>query len=812
MYGPRLQIHPHISPYDFEADTSSQKQHQVLHQPESSNKLPYSATPKHVNCCVCYEPGDTSNLIYGTETPTDVIFNISAEESSGLPANSGIYPSKVTDGSRGVLEIPGTGNQPILPTVEDLNPSKWWSYSPKLATSSLYSFIPEALPNEGDHVPIETEKLVILIIKITPRFKGLTPPQTTAFKTSFILRGVTFLLPKSDPSADERVVPSRNARFDLMWQPSSPGGHTSVRTTQPTIRPAIIATFEEDEINFDLKDQTLTLVFILSRLPPLGAQARLVVTQQGIDKPFKRTLELPSDPDHGPDGRGYRYSFKTEIPFNGFKYFIPQEMRLAIVDPDIGRILGPDSAPFVFPQVPRREELRGSCSFYWGHDRHVSVIWSPLNPVHVTVTRKFAFISRLQGSSKPDTLYVVSEDKEGIVRVWEPELKHYGSESLGLTIKVTITIEHSRIQGTVAEWVAELTTMPTVDENKMSVTTSLKAPGPAPPRDNRRLAGIQWCASEGTANEEAGPNIPESKPDLTGAGALAVVQMHQNRRFAIIWIGNDGSVNLWSRNDEGMGPENRDYGIIAPPGSASTLGGGCLAACGEVSIKEPLPRRNPVIWWLGPRGEIFGRRVILETGQWIDVGEGASAPAGSVDISPSLTRPAQMATAWMYDSRKEDEAAYLFWVKSNGDIMGTCSYTPTRQTDPRVSKTAVAYRNVGAAPGTSLTAFIGNGTSPMDARPYLLWVSADGSLCLGSARDFNWMFYGSSWEPIIKISEPGCANPLSDLCLLGHSSSIAAAVVWVNNDRKLQLAWTKSIAGPWGRNEWPPWGWKELEL
>ncbi|RSL84319.1 hypothetical protein CEP52_016466 [Fusarium oligoseptatum] len=171
-----------------------------------------------------------------------------------------------------------------------------------------------------------------------------------------------------------------------------------------------------------------------------------------------------------------------------------------------------------------------------------------------------------------------------------------------------------------------------------------------------------------------------------------------------------------------------------------------------------------------------------------------------------------MATAWMYDSRKEDEAAYLFWVNSNGDTMGTCSYTPARESDPRVSKTAVAYRNAGAAPSTSLTAFIGSGTGPMDAMPYLLWVSTDVSLCLGSARDVNWIFYGSSWEPIIKISEPGCANPLSDLCLLGHSSSTAAAVVWVKNYRKLQLAWTKSIAGPWGRNEWSPWGWKELEM
>ncbi|UPK91054.1 hypothetical protein LCI18_001989 [Fusarium solani-melongenae] len=855
--GPRVQVRPPIYPYDFEAKSNIQKKPQTLHELESSNTLPYSATPLHVNCCLCYEPGKTGNMIYAPETPTDLIFNISAEESSGLPAevelripvalSSGIYPPGVKDGSRGVLVIPGTGNQPITPTLEDLSPSEWWSFDHKLATSSLYSFLSEALPDEGDSIPIETGKLIMLIIKIKPRFEGLVTPQTMSFKTSFLLRGVTFLLPKPkpDPSADWPTGPSRDARFDLLWRPSSPGGQTTVRTTQLTIRPATIVILGDNEINFDLNKQNLSLVFILSRLPPSGAQARLLVTRQGVGKPFKETFELPKDPKPDPDGRGYLYSYDKIISKLG--YFVPRETRLTIVTPDNGRMLGPDSAPFVFPQVPDRDDLQGSCSLYWGSDRHVSIIWPPLNAAHVPVKHKIALINRLQGSSKPELSRGPIDKEKEIVRFKAEEVQDYQNEGSGLTIKVTITVDTIPIHGTVVEWVANLTTVPTVqegvEEHGMPVTTSLQNPGPALPvptsrfpsmrfwsesgtagfktdmwywRDGRRLAGIRWNASEATANEEAGPNIPQSKPDLTGAGALAVIQMHQDQRFKIVWIGNDGSVNLWSRENEGMGPENWTYSVLAPPGSASTLGGGCLAACGEVPVKQARPRRNPVIWWLGPRGEIFGRRAVPEgpnSEQWVDVEPGASLPAGSVDVTSSLARPAQMTTTWMYDSRKEDEAAYLFWVRSNGDLMGTCSYTPSRETNPPLTGTAIAYRNVGAAPGTSVTAFIGNGTGsngPMNAKAYVLWVSTDGSLCLGSTGDVNWVFYGSSWDPIIRIASPGCANPLSDICLLGHSSNTAVAVAWVDPGRRLQLAWAKSIPGAFGRNEWSPWGWKEL--
>lgn len=849
--GPRRQTRPTISAYDFKAKREIQEESQTLHELESSNTTPYSATPLNVNCCLCYEPGNTSNIVYAPETPTDLIFNISAKESSGLPAEvelripvalgSGIYPPGVKDGSRGVLVIPGTGPQPIKPTLEDLTPNEWWSFDHNLTTSSLHSLIPESLPDEGEPVPMEAGKLAMLIIKIKPRFEGLGAPQAASFKTSFILRGVTFLLPmpKRDTTADWPVGPSRNARFDLLWTPSSPGGKTTVRTTELTIRPAVTPILEDREIKFDLDTQTLKLVFFLSREPPAGAQVRLLVTRQEAGKPFKETFDLPKS-EKDSDGRGLRY--ETDKLISKLGHFVARETRLTIVAPDSGRVLGPDSAPVVFSQVPSREDLQGSTSYYWGRDEHISIIWKPLNAAHVALKHEISIISRLD-SSKTPLIDSPSNDEKEIVRFKGDALTDFGNPRVGLTVKVTITVQNANnpIHGTVAEWVADLTTMPTTDEDHGMVVKNL---GTAPPfsasrfpsmrfwsesgtagfktdmwywRDGKRLAGIRWNASEGTAYEEAGPNVPQSKPDLTAAGALAVVQMHQDQRFKIVWIGNDGSVNLWSRENEGMGPENWTYSVLAPPGSASTLGGGCLAACGEVPVKDPRPRRNPVIWWIGPRGEIFGRRAVPDgpnSEQWVDVEPGASLPAGSVDVTSSLKRPAQMATTWMYDSRKKDEAAYLFWIRSNGDLMGTCSYTPARESDPPLTGTAIAYRNVGAAPGTSVTAFIGNGTGsngPMDAKPYVLWISTDGSVCLGSTGDVNWIFYGSSWDPIIRIASPGCANPLSDLCLLGHSSNTAVGVVWVDHERKFQLAWAKSVTGAYGRNEWSPWGWKEIE-
>ncbi|KAH7122090.1 hypothetical protein B0J13DRAFT_566935 [Dactylonectria estremocensis] len=852
--GPRRQIRASVSPYAYASVASKSSGPDVsekLHQPEPSSVLPYSATPQHVNCCLCYEPGNTSNLIYATEAPTDLIFNLSAEESSGFPAEaelrvpvalgSRVYPPNVKDGSRGLIVIPGNAGQPILPVLEDLNSSRWWSYECKLAVSSLYSLIPEALPKEGDHVPTESEKLVMLVIKIKPRFENLVPPHATAFKTSFLLRGVTVLLPAPDPSADPHVTPSRNARFDLLWRSGSPGGETSVRTAQLTIRPAIVVTIQEDSIKFTLEKQDLSLAFVLSRMPPEKAQVRLVVTQQGRSDPFTESFELWATPQPQPDGRGFLFTGSRNITSKLFEEFVPLEMRLAMVEPN-GPVLGPDSAPFVFPQLPDIDRLKGSCCYYWGADHHLSIIWPPLKGLHVLIKRKFTIYGQKSLGLPP--IPVELGDETGIVRFDKKDLSKYGLEQGGLEIVTDIMAQHARIDGRILHWNTSLSKMPEIREVKLLMLSHLKDPGLAPPMPLSRFPSMRYWTNYGKATrymrthlwywrsskraleglhcntlfaqayECPGPEIATTQPELTGAGALAVMQMYQEHRFKIVWIGSDGSVNLWSREDEKMERENWRDSVLAPPGSASTLGGGSLAVCGEVPIDELRGRRNPVIWWLGPRGEIFGRRArSYPSEHWADVGPGASLPAGSIDISPSLTRPAQMATAWAYDSDR-GQAAYLFWVHSNGDLMATCSYYAHKPgaPPPKLSTTAIAYRNVGAAPGTSLTAFIGaNEKSPSPyARVYLLWVSSDGSICLGSRDELvETTNAPEGWDTIVNISSPGCANPFSDLCLLGHTMAKAAAVVWADPNGKLQIAWAQSRPGS-GQNEWLAWGWREL--
>ncbi|KAH7018962.1 hypothetical protein EDB80DRAFT_699548 [Ilyonectria destructans] len=848
--GPRRQLHTSVSPYahvDVESRSSRHKLPEELQQSESSNMLPYYAIPQHVNCCLCYEPGNTSNLIYATETPTDLIFNLSAEEPSGIPAevelripvalSSGIYPPPVKDGSKGVLVIPGTAGQPILPVLEDLNPSRWWSYDCKLATSSLYSLIPEKLPEEGDSVPIESARLVMLIIKIKPRFQNLAPPNMTAFKTSFILRGVTFLLPKPDPSSNSRVVPSRDARFDMLWRPNSPDAETSVRTTQLTIRPALVATIQEDKTSYEVTNQSLDIAFILARLPPEKSQVRLIITRLG--RPFTESFELSDTPVPDPDSGGYLYREIKSILRNQFGNFVALEARLAVIDPKNGDVLGPDSA-LVFPQVPDKDGLEGSHSLFWC-DGHLTVSWLPLKGFHVSITRRFTVMIRMEPNPEPSPLSFEVDDKAGSVRFDKEALGKYGSEKTDLVIKVVVTVQHAHIHGVLLDSYLYLRSMPTIDTNVLPVKSLLQHPEPPMStsrfpsmrfwgqsgniktdlwywRSNKRqLAGLQCDAGEGLISEQLGPEIASSNPDLTGIGALAVLQMHQDRRFKIVWIGNDGSVNLWSRENEDMEPHNWSDSVLAPPGSATTLGGGSLAVCGEVPIKEPRARRNPVIWWLGPRGEIFGRRAVPDSPtseQWVDVEPGSSLPAGSIDISPSLARPAHMATVWTYDSNSTNhgEAAYLFWVHSNGDLMATCSYKPG-STDPKNSGTAIAYRSIGAAPGTALTAFIGHGayTPWWKARAYVLWVAADGALCLGSRIEvLETIVNPNGWGPIVRISSPGTADPFSDLCLLGHTKAKAAAVVWASPKGKLQLAWAQSISI--GANEWSEWGWKEMPV
>ncbi|KAF5980592.1 hypothetical protein FCOIX_4733 [Fusarium coicis] len=857
--GSRLPIGSAISPYALERHSGKGQPSQENTQPDPSTMIPYRKVLQHVSCCLCYDPGNASNLIYATEMPTDLVFNLSAEEESGYPAElelripvalgSEVYLDPVTDGSRGVMIIPGTASQADLPKLEDITSSRWWSYECRLETSSLYLLPSDRVPREGDLVGLENDKLIIFIIKITPRFNRQLPVTMTAFKTSFILRGVRLLLPQPEPSK----APSRDVRFDAIWRSSGLDEETSVCTTRLTIQPAIMATLREESVQYTLQKQELSFAFVLSHKPPSDAKIRLFVTHQQCNESFDESFDLWASSQPMPDGQGFLYTGSKAIETSLFKDFLPLEMRLRIVKKDGVHALGPDTAPFVFPRLPNIGRLQGSTSFYWATN-HLSIIWPLLKGFDISLNRNFSLQMRKRKyplDRKPITRSIT--DGDGIVRFPLSDLESdiNGSKEFGLLIDGSVVVEHPHIRGTLVSWSVILSGRPNIVGGYNDFYDEPKDFDSTAPMPNSQLASIRLSRRDNVFTDlfywrnsghslatiqtrspyivfrAPGPEIDNSQPQLMGAGALTVLQVSDDDRsseprFKIVWVGNDGSVNAFSRYFEEQQEKWRSY-ILAPSGSASTLGGGLIVSSGERPVFRDIPFRDPVVWWLGPRGEVFGRRLLAGSRKWINVEAEASLPAGSIDVtSPNLKRPAQMATAWAYDWQYS-ESAYLFWIRANGDLMVTCS-DKSGKSRSRLSGTAIAYRDADAAPGTSLTVSIGHSrTSPSsNNNVYVLWISTDGALCLGSRVNLvETTNSPEGWDSIIRISSPGTANPFSDICYIGNVRLQAASVVWADPNGKLQIAWAEALAlrPKWYfdesiyslQNEWAAWGWAELD-
>lgn len=849
--GPRLPTGASISPYASERKSAKEHASQDA-QPDPSTMASYREVLQHVSCCLCYDPGNTTNVIYATEIPTDLMFNLNAKKDSGHPdeleiripvaLSSDTYPDPVHDGSRGLMVIPGTASQADLPKLEDITSSRWWSYDCRLEVSSLYSFPSDASPKEGERVGLEKEKQVMLIVRITPRFNKLLPVSMADFKASFTLRGVRLLLPRPEAL-------SRNVRFDTIWRSSSFDEETSVSTTRLMIQPAIMATLKEDSVHYALQKQELSFAFVLSQMPTSDAKVRLFVTQQQCNEPFNESFDLWPTSQLMPDGQGFLYTGTKIIPPSEFGDFLPLEMRLRIVGKDGRYALGPDTAPFVFPRLPNIGRLQGSTSFYWG-DYHLAIIWPPLKDFDVSLNRSFSL--KMRKPTYPldrDPINASVPDGDGIVRFQLSDLKTSinGSKEFGLLIDGSVVVENPRFHGTLVKWSVILSGRPNIVRGRNPFVNhpgDFKSTTPLP---NCQLASIRlserglnhtnlfhWRDSGRSldaitgrslyAVRSLGPAIDDNQPQLMGAGALTMLQLNDKPgeiMLKIVWIGNDGSVNAWTRYYE-MEKEKWHSVILAPPGSASTLGGGSIVSSGERPVFRDLPFRDPLVWWLGPRGEVFGRRLLTGSEKWINVESEASLPAGSIDVtSKNLKRPAQMATIWAYDWQYS-EAAYLFWIRANGDLMVTCSHKSGKSRS-RLSGTAIAYRDADAAPGTSLTVSIGHSrTSPSsNNNVYVLWVSTDGALCLGSRVNLvETTNSPEAWDPIIRISSPGTANPLSDICYIGNVRLKAASVVWADPNGKINIAWAEALIlrPEWNfddslyslQNEWAAWGWTEL--
>ncbi|KAF7555986.1 hypothetical protein G7Z17_g1691 [Cylindrodendrum hubeiense] len=769
-------------------------------------KLRCKPLPAEATCFLCYEPGSSTNTIYATEMPTDLVFKLSGNEYPGplnqleiripVAVTSGNSPPRIIGRPHGLLMIPGTSTKPLLPVLEPLDSRHRWSYKCRLAQGHLYALTSEDSLTFGSNVSAQDLWCVMLVITITPRPISPLPTKMRMYNASFILRGVTFVRPEQDTSAEPRDVPSRTTHFDaLHWDSSRTDDEVmSVRSTKITVRPATTVSILADETEYDLDTRKLSITYELSHLPPVTSNIRLtgMVGMYNGDESAVRVVKsvpLPTDPlENSAQGR-YRFQSTYDMELGE----VPLEIRLAAVSNN-SEAIGPDSAPFVFPRLPSRVE-RQSHRFCW-KDGYFNIYWTRPKAMQMPYTRTYDF------SDSVHPPHSVEENADaGVLTIEKNVLVSRMSKenivSFDLVIKVG---KASPIKGTISTSRQKISLWPNPKGLPLSIQPSKIA---APPLDTsgvgvmRLWKGQDWIETEAlywssqntlggiryAYNAGWNPYTREGVFSITGvagAGSLAPFQIKMTNRFKLVWIGVDGSVNMSSR--EGDFPEMWTTTTIAPGGSASVLGGGTLAVCGDSAVdtvedEDHVPRDmyNPAFWWVGPRGEICGRRYVPGPApgseEWVDIGPGASLPAGSIDVSPSLTRPAQMATVWAYDSENSDDA-YLIWVNLEGDLMVTRAAPTSGVHRERVSKTGMAYHNINAAPGTALAAHIDSyPEANADGRTlHVHWIGVDGSVFIGQSPTLWKAADGpQEWRHILTIASPGAASPLTPLCVVGGS-------------------------------------------
>lgn len=831
--GPRRRVHELVfTSADF-ADTSEQDDIEELNHasqgpPEprlgleklTSKRLKYKHLPAEATCFLCYEPGSTTNIIYATDTPTDLVFKLSGDEYPNPPAqleiripvalSSGVYPSRVNGRSQGLLVIPGTSTKPLLPVLEHLDPGHQWSHTSKLAQGHLYAIPPGQPPTSGDSVPSQYLQCIMLVITVTPRLTGPLPNKAKMYNWSFILRGVSFVIPKQDGSAQPRDIPSRTTQFDVLRKDLSLAGDEamSVRSTGITIRPAIIVSIVADKTNYDFDAKKLNISYDLSHLPPMASQLRLtalVDTSNGEESAVLvvRSLPLPADPvEKATQGT---YHFQSTYDMKPGE--VPLDIRLAILS-EKNEAMGPDSVPFLFPRLPSIREIQSHC-FGWKDDR-LNICWTPPKATHLPYVRTYTF---LNSDLKTRSSHSVSENAEaGVITVEEADLVQYMGNLKRIAFDMAVKAAGNLpIHGTLFTSEYMIARWPTPQNLPLKMQSEKKIIA-APPLQTSGVGSMRfwkdkfWIDSEAwywsSSNTLAGilctydsdsrkPYTRDAVSPITGvagAGSLAPFHMDKTNRSKIVWIGIDGSVNMSSREGHEF-PGTWETTTIAPSGSASVLGGGTLAVCADFTIDrfgDHVPRgtHNPAFWWVGPRGEICGRRSAPDptTGSenWVDIGPEASLPAGSIDVSPSLTRPAQMAAIWTFEQSQYSDDAYLFWVSLEGDLMVTCASPTTTVHSERISKTGLAYRNIDAAPGTALAAHIGHGVGHSPDL-YVHWIGIDGSVFVGRSP-LLWKSVDGphQWLDILTIASPGAANPLTQLRVVGSAGDSFRALVWAN--------------------------------
>ncbi len=302
------------------------------------------------------------------------------------------------------------------------------------------------------------------------------------------------------------------------------------------------------------------------------------------------------------------------------------------------------------------------------------------------------------------------------------------------------------------------------------------------------------------------PAIPANFADCAGALVPFYVgnRPDSSNYFMIAWVGLDGSVCVSFRQNRQVyspddNPEDWTTLNIAPAGSASVAGGGSIdaSALGEVDDGDRKPPSEAVLWWVGPRGELYGRRCRVGNGQqpeWVPLKNNSTTgdiikPAGSLRMPPSpspSSKPARIAAAF-----GPPRTWLVFWISSAGDLIFTQS-----KTDGSIRENMVA-RRVRAGPSTALVPryhVVRNGKMGMS----VAWVSEDGAV-------YNVYTAGKPWDDIqgpekwiqgfssslsgtgYGLKTPGAAHPATDLCIIGGPADASLGVVFIGVDGSLNV-------------------------
>ncbi|CAM6002889.1 unnamed protein product [Sphagnum balticum] len=218
--GPRRQILQVNSPSVFSAEQATSKSAETIIEKLQQDVLPHQQLPAQASCKLIYEPSNNTNNLYATSSPNDLVFQLSADASSGIPRevevripialSSNVYPPRVKNGSsQGFLMLEGTANKAHVPVIEDTSVDRYWNMTGRIAQGSLYDIHTASPPSAGLPVPPQADPIVMLAISIKPRFSSL-PSLIKAFNVSFLLRKVNLNLPPQNaPSNTRQQLPSR---------------------------------------------------------------------------------------------------------------------------------------------------------------------------------------------------------------------------------------------------------------------------------------------------------------------------------------------------------------------------------------------------------------------------------------------------------------------------------------------------------------------------------------------------------------------------------------------------------------------------